>query len=149
LLKSPAVRRAEKEPLIRQAFGGKASDLVLNFLLVLNEKERLALLRPVANALRDLLDERAKRVRVRVRTAVDLDEDQKRKLQETLRKQLTLEPVLDVRVEPELLGGMIVRVGDTVFDSSVRTRIETLRNQLLARSSYEIQSGRDRFRSDA
>jgi len=52
-------------------------------------------------------------------------------------------------VDESLLGGMIVQVGDQVFDSSVRNRIEAIRTQLLARSSYEIQTGRDRFSSYA
>jgi F0F1-type ATP synthase delta subunit len=58
---------------------------------------------------------------------------------------LKAEPVLRVREDPDLLGGMVVRVGAKVFDGSVRSRLETLRNQLLSRGSHEIQAGRDRF----
>src|SRR5207253_2562808 len=47
----------------------------------------------------------------------------------------------------DLLGGMTVRVGDWLYDASVRTQLETIRNQLITRSSHEIQSGRDRFSS--
>ena len=59
-----------------------------------------------------------------------------------------MEPVLDVQVDPELLGGLVVRVADWQFDGSVRSRLQNLRNQLIENSSHEIQSGRDRFRSD-
>ena len=60
---------------------------------------------------------------------------------------LRREPVLELTVDPTLLGGLVVRVGDNLFDGSVRTRIDTLRKQLIERSSHEIQSGRDRFSS--
>ena len=97
--------------------------------------------------LSDLLDERAKRLRVSVRSAVPLTEEQSEKLRQTIGQSTGLEVMLAAKVDASLLGGMIVQVGDKVFDSSVRTRIEAIRNQLLARSSYEIQAGRDRFSS--
>jgi F-type H+-transporting ATPase subunit delta len=148
-LASPVVRRGVKEKLIGDAFKGKVSDLLFNFLHVLNAKDRLALLRHVAAAYRDLLDQQEKRLRVRVRSAVALSEQQTEHLRQVIAQATGLEPVVSARVDPDLLGGMIVQIGDQVFDSSVRTRIETIRNQLLARSSYEIQTGRDRFSSPA
>jgi F-type H+-transporting ATPase subunit delta len=147
LLATPAIKRSTKEPLIRRAFEGKSSDLVLDFLLTLNKHDRLDLLRPIYFAYRDIRNVRVKRIRVVVRTVVPLTEEQQAELKRTVEGTTKLEPVLDMRIDPDLLGGMIVQVGDDVFDSSVRTRIETIRNQLLARSSYEIQTGRDRFSS--
>jgi len=148
-LSSPVIKRSAKVPVLEQAFKGSASDLLFNFLMVLNAKDRLMLVRHVAAAYRKLLDERAKRVRVIVRSAVALTDEQAERLKETISQATGLNPVLMTRVEEDLLGGMIVQIGDNVFDSSVRTRIEAIRNQLLARSSYEIQTGRDRFSSHA
>lgn len=147
ILTTPTIKRAAKGPLIRKALGQQASPMVMDFLLVLNKHDRLALIRPVVQAYRDLSDSRAKRVRVLVRSAVALSGEQQETLKATLRASTQREPVLDLRVDPELLGGMVVQIGDSVYDGTVRTRIETLRNQLLARSSYEIQTGRDRFSS--
>jgi len=147
LFSSRAIQRARKEQLLRESFGGRVSGLMLNFLLVLNRKDRLDLLRAIQRAYRNLLDERNKRVRISVRSAAPLDEAQQNRLRDTLRQALKLEPILQVRVDPELLGGLVVQVGDEVYDSSVRTRIETLRNQLLSRSSNEIQVRRDRLSS--
>jgi F-type H+-transporting ATPase subunit delta len=76
---------------------------------------------------------------------VPLSDEQLERLKQAITQATGLDPVVAVRTDEELLGGMIVQVGDHVFDSSVRNRIETIRNQLLARSSYEIQTGRDRF----
>ena len=149
LLGSPAIDRRRKETLIQQAFEGKVGELFYNFLRVLNRRGRLDLLRTIYLAYRELRDLRANRVRVRVRAAAPLSDDQQRQLADTLRQSLGKEPVLEVKVDPDLLGGMVVQVGDEVYDTSVRTRLETIRNQLLARSSYEIQHRRDRLSSDA
>src|SRR5689334_12239796 len=144
-LSSPAVKRSAKVPVLEHAFKNNVSDLLFNFLNVLNAKDRLSLVRHVAAAYGDILDERAKRVRVSVRSAVPLSDEQTERLKQAISQATGLEPVVAAKVDESLLGGMIVQVGDQVFDSSVRYRIEAMRNQLLARSSYEIQAGRDRF----
>jgi F-type H+-transporting ATPase subunit delta len=142
---SPVMKRAAKATLLEHAFQGKVSDLMFHFLNVLNAKDRLGLVRHVAAAYHDLLDERAKRIRVTVRSVVPLTDRQTESLRQAIGHATGLDPVVVPRLDPDLLGGMIVQVGDQVYDSSVRTRIDTIRNQLLARSSYEIQTGRDRF----
>jgi F-type H+-transporting ATPase subunit delta len=114
---------------------------------VLNDHDRLELLRPVLAAYRALLDRRAHRLPVLVRSAVPLADDQRQRLENELRETFHYQPVLQTRVEPELLGGMVVEAGDWLYDASVRTRIQTIRNQLMERSNYEIQSGRNRFSS--
>jgi F-type H+-transporting ATPase subunit delta len=119
--------------------------LFLNFLLVLNHHDRLDLLRPICDAYRGLRDQRARRIRIQVRSAAPLDDGQRDRLQRELQETFHLEPILETEIDPELLGGMLVRVGDWVYDASVRTQLETIRNQLIARSSHEIQSGRNRF----
>lgn len=148
-LTSPVVRKSAKGPIIESAFKGKVSGVLYQFLVVLNSKDRLGLLRHVLAAYRLLQDEVAKRVRVTVRSAVALTDAQTEHLRQAVGHATGMEPAITAKIDPELLGGMIVQVGDHVFDSSVRNRIENIRNQLLARSSYEIQAGRDRFSSQA
>jgi F-type H+-transporting ATPase subunit delta len=145
LFSSGAIGRDRKATLIRNVFANRASELLTNFLLVLNHHERLNLLRSILAAAADLADERAHRVKVRVRSAVPLPQDQRDHLRDELRKSLKLEPLLRVEVDPQLIGGLVVQVGDWQYDGSVRTQLEMLRNQLIERSSYEIQSRRDRF----
>lgn len=144
-LSSPVIQRTAKAPVIVKAFRGRVSDVVVNFLLVLNGKDRLSLLSHIAPAYRHLMDARAKRIRVLVRSVVPLTADQTEQLRQTVSQAYGREPVIVSQLDANLLGGMVVQVGDEVFDSSVRTRVNNLRNQLLARSSYEIQVGRDRF----
>jgi F-type H+-transporting ATPase subunit delta len=148
-LSSFAIGREHKAHVLQTVFSGRASDLVLHFLMVLNLHERLELLRPIVRAYRDLYDQRAQRVRVQVRSAVPLADDQRQRLVRELHEVFHFEPILDEALDPELIGGMTVRVGDWIYDASVRSQLESLRNQLIARSSYEIQSGRNRFSDHA
>jgi F-type H+-transporting ATPase subunit delta len=142
-----AIGRKIKGEVLVKALEGRVSELLFNFLMVLNRHERLELFRQVVHLYREMFDQRARRMRVQVRSAVPLEADQRERILSGLQNYFQLEPVLEERLEPEMLGGMIVRVGDWVFDSSVRTRLETLRTQLLAESSHAIQSRRDRFSS--
>jgi F-type H+-transporting ATPase subunit delta len=146
-LSSSAIGRDRKGQVLQSIFQGRGSEVFVNFLLVLNEHERLDLLRAVLAAAREIRDQRARRIRVRVRSAVPLPDDQRDRLLQDLRQSFQLEPLLETEVDPELLGGLVVRVGDWLYDASVRTQLENIRNQLIAESSHEIQSRRDSFSS--
>jgi len=145
LVASSAVGRERKTQLIDKVFENKASPIFVDFLKVLNHHERLDLLRPILASAKELRDERAKRIRVKVRSAVPLAENQISRLRQQLHDALKLEPVLQTEVDPELLGGVMVQVGDWLYDASVQARLDSIRNQLIERGSHEIQSGRDRF----
>jgi F-type H+-transporting ATPase subunit delta len=144
-LTSSAVGRERKAQVIDRVFEKRSGPVFVDFLKVLNQHERLNLLRPILAAAKELRDQRAKRIRVQVRSAVPLADDQADRLRQQLRESLRLDPVLRTEVDPELLGGVVVRVGDWLYDASVRARLDSIRNQLIERSSHEIQSGRDRF----
>jgi len=139
--------RESKGKIIDAAFSNRCSERLFNFLHVLNDHDRLGLIRPIVYLYRQLLDTRRGRMRVAVRSAVPLASDQRERLQTELRQVFHREPLLEEQVEPDLLGGLIVRVGDWLYDASIRTRLEQLQDEIIERSSHEIQSGRDRFRS--
>jgi F-type H+-transporting ATPase subunit delta len=144
-LTSAAVGRNPKAEVLRSVFEPRASTLFFNFLMVLNAHDRLDLLRTILVAYRELRDERARRMRVQVQSAAPLSEEQRKRLIRELHETFRLEPLLETQVDPELLGGMVVRVGDWLFDASVRTQLQILRNQMIAKGSHEIQTRRDRF----
>lgn len=135
-LESPVLKRTAKAPLLENAFKGKVSDTLYSFLLVLNNKNRLNLISHVAAAYRDLLDIKAKRVRIKVRSAVELSAEQAEHLRQILGHALGREPILVPTVDPAILGGLVVQIGDEVYDNSVQSRIESIRNQLMSRSSH-------------
>jgi len=146
-LSSGVIGPKRKTEVLRSVFQHRASELFVNFLMVLNEHDRLDLLRPILASARELRDQRVRRMRVRVRSAVPLPDDQRERLQKELHESFQLEPLLEVDSDADLIGGLVVHVGDWLYDASVRTRLDNLRNQLIASSSYEIQSRRDRFSS--
>jgi F-type H+-transporting ATPase subunit delta len=147
LITSGAVGRKTRKEVIDKAFSARASDVFYKFMLVLNDHERLDLFRPIRRALHELHDERARRLRVHMYSAIPLSDAEKTRIMKAVHDFFKLEPVLEAHVDPSLLGGLKVRIGDRVFDGTVRTSIEILRNKLIASSSHEIQSGRDRFSS--
>jgi F-type H+-transporting ATPase subunit delta len=135
-LANRAVGRKNKLPVLTAAFGPNASDLFNKFLGVLNQNNRLDLLRWVAAAYQKLRDDAAGRVRVRVTSATPLTDAQLDTLKQTLTTTLKAEPVLDAHTDPDLLGGLVVRVGDRVYDTSVRARLNNLRTHLLASGTH-------------
>jgi len=145
VLKSTIIGRADLASTIRRVFEGRSSGVVLNFLLVLNDHGRLNLLRPVLTELLALRDQKLGRIPVQVQSAVPLDPADERALHDRLAVITGGQPVIHTEIVSSLLGGMVIRVGDTVFDGSVRTRLRRLREQLIQRSTHEIQSRRDQF----
>jgi F-type H+-transporting ATPase subunit delta len=145
LLSSAAAGRKARADILRTVFEGRASKLFCNFLLVVNDQDRLDLLRAILVAYQELNDERHRRIRVQVESAVPLPDEQKAHLQERIRETFHLEPIVQAKVNADLLGGLRVRVGDWLYDASVRTRLHEIRKQIIAGSSHEIQSQRDRF----
>ncbi len=138
-LTSPVISKRQKEPAIVAAFAS-CSEPVRNLLGVLNQNNRMAQLPAIAAVYQKLLDTAAGRVAVLVRSAVALSDEQRTTLETTLTTTLGKTPVLTLRVDADLLGGLVVQVGDRVYDSSVRTRLQTLRNTLMDRgTSYVLQ----------
>lgn len=144
-LGNPAVNRQQKFDALRAAFDRRESGtsiLFRKFLGVLHANNRLGLLRDIAAAYQALQDKAAKRVRVVVRAATELTADQTAALTATLAETLNQTPILRVVVEPELLGGLVVQVGDRVYDTSVRSRLETLRTHLMTSVPHVVQTQR-------
>jgi F-type H+-transporting ATPase subunit delta len=133
---SAVVGRERKREALQNAFEGKINDLLYHFLLVLNDHDRLGVIRETALMLRDIHERRAGRMHVEIRAAVPLENDQQHRLREELRAKFGREPILAVRVDPDLLGGLVVKVDDWVYDGSVRARLERIRNQLIEKGSY-------------
>jgi F-type H+-transporting ATPase subunit delta len=141
LLASTAISRERKDDILNQIFQGRASQTLNNFLRVLNAHDRLGLLRSLADAFTRLCEQRSGRIVVQVRSAVPLDDGQRGRLAQILREVSTREPILRETVDPALLGGLVVQVGDWVYDASVRTRLVQFRTQLIERSSHGITGG--------
>jgi len=136
LLGSAVISREHKREVLQRAFQGKINAILYNFLLVLNDHNRLGVIREVAVLMRDFFERRAGRMHADVISAEPLAEEQQERLRNELRAKFNREPILAVHVDPELLGGLVVRVDDWVYDGSVRARLERIRNQLIEKGTY-------------
>ena len=131
LLFSPEVERDRKKALVKELLEGKVSDLFIRFLLVLIDANRQTLLPDIVGQYEQLLDQKLGRVRAHTITAVPLSDDLRERLQRSLAETLDAQVELFTDVDPEILGGLIVRVDGKVYDASVRHRLEMMRETLL------------------
>jgi F-type H+-transporting ATPase subunit delta len=145
VLESPRVAWEAKQRLLDQALAGKASRELLNFLKVVTRRGRFDCLRAIAQAARQQFNALRGRVRVQVRTATELDQALTRLVKERLTSTLGHDVELEVSVEPDLIGGLVVRVGDTVYDASVASRLRRLKQELVSRSTQQMREQLGRF----
>jgi F-type H+-transporting ATPase subunit delta len=130
VLMSPRIPKSEKARFLGAALKDTPRDFVL-WLQALVKRGRQGILREVASEYLALVDEKMNRVRASVTLARQPDEKLRKTIEENLGRQLDKEVIATYLVEPEILGGAIVRVGDRVLDGSVRRRMTKLRRQLL------------------
>jgi F-type H+-transporting ATPase subunit delta len=132
VLMSPRVPKSEKAKIFADALSGAPREFAL-FLQAVIRRGRQQLLREIATAYLGLLDVKLDRVRAGVTLARNPDERLKKAIQEALSRQLGKQVIPAFSVDPEILGGTIVRVGERVLDGSLRRRITKLRRQLMSR----------------
>lgn len=129
---SPRVPKNAKVKLLSDALASTPREFVL-FVAAVVRRGRQSLLREIATEYLALLDIRHSRVRASVTLAREPDERLKESIRRQLGEKLAKEVVATYHVDPELLGGAVVRIGETVHDGSVRRRLVRLRRQLVGR----------------
>jgi len=149
ILASNLVSPEEKTGIIDRVLGGVASPLFVNFLKVVARHGRLDCLRAIRRRTGELYDRQRGRIRVQLTTAAPLSSDQAGRVAANLRDALGGEPVVEQIADPELIGGAVLRIGDTVYDGSIANQLKVVRQQMIDRSVHEIQSRRNRFRDPA
>ncbi len=102
-----------------------------NLLRLANDKGRFGIIADIVAVYSELADERAGRARVTVETAEALSPELEREVRQALEAVTHKQVVLDTVVRPHLIGGLVARVGDTVYDSSVRSQLDRIRHALL------------------
>lgn len=127
---SPRLQPDEKQRILREALGDKLDRPVLGLLHVLIEKRREPILDNVVDEFERFRDLREGRVHAYVTTARPMTEDEKQTLVRSIAGMTGKEVRLHERLEPKLIGGLVVKVGDRVIDGSVRRRLDRLRREL-------------------
>jgi F-type H+-transporting ATPase subunit delta len=105
--------------------------LTRNALFLLNDRRRLRALPPIARLLREMNDKKGGLLRAEVVTAAPLSEAYYARLQQQLEKMTGKKVVLDRREDPAILAGVVTRIGDTLYDGSLRSRLHEIKHALL------------------
>ncbi len=129
-LASPLISSADKTGSINAIFGGKVSDMLADFLCLVTEKNRADRLEEIYGEFRRMYNDHRNLLEVTAITTEPLKEELKKRLIEKLHKSTGRDIVLTEKVDKSIIGGMIVRYGNTEIDSSVRTRLEKLKAQI-------------------
>jgi F-type H+-transporting ATPase subunit delta len=126
---SPYFSTSEKDEGLDKAISG-ADETTINFLKLLNEKHRMPVIFRVRAEFDQLWEAENKLLPVTVTSAVELPEDTVKQIGDRIAEQTDRKVDLSSIVDPDILGGIIVRVGNSVLDASIRNRLETFRKQV-------------------
>lgn len=131
VLRAPVIPGERKQQLVQNVFAGRLSPLTLRFLNLVISRRREEILADVYPEFQRLANEARGLMTVEVTSAVPLTDEQRARLGESLAVKTGKRVQLMGRVDPEIMGGLVLRIGDTIVDGSVRTRLQQLRSRLL------------------
>lgn len=128
-LESPAISDDQKKNSISRIFEGKISDLLFDFLMVVARKGRLQYLLDIEDCFTMLENQRAGRVQAVLKTAIELSGKDQVRLRDQIGRALGKTVELESQVDPDIIGGMVLTVDDTIIDGSVKRSLELFEQQ--------------------
>lgn len=131
-LTDPAIARADRDAVIERVFGSQLSPLVHNFLKVAVDRGAAGLIPQMSEAYDDLLDELLGKVEADVTVAQRLSPEDLELVRQRIGQALKKDVVVYQYVDEEIIGGMVIRVGDQLIDGSVRAQLDDMRDRLLS-----------------
>ena len=131
-LESPRVSAAQKNRILARALDGQLPPFFVRFLQALINHRRQMLLPEIAHEYHDLVDQVEGRLHANVTVAMEPNDKERRAISTQLSRAYGKDVVPHFSVNPAILGGLVVRVGDTVLDGSVRRRLASLRARMLS-----------------
>ncbi len=131
LLKSPVVSRTKKSIVLEKLFGQHIHSLTMRFVQLLINRGREALLPAIVQRFSALSDESAGRTKVEAQVASQLSKNTEASLTNALEEKLHRSVQLSVSENPDLLGGIMLRIGDTVYDGTVLHQLSLLRSRMV------------------
>lgn len=144
-LGSPRVAVETKTAMLDKALGGKVSSELLNFLKVVARHGRFDCIRAIRQAVRQQLNDLRGRVEVFLRSAEPMSRESIELVVNRLKAVLGKDVDLHADVDSDLIGGVVLRIGDTVYDASVANRLVRLKDELLSKTGQQLRDNLDRF----
>ena len=149
LLESPRVSIEDKLVVLDRALQGRISTTLLRFLKVVCEHERMDCLAEIYRETRSQYNASQQIVQVQVTTAHTIDSDAYGKLLAGLKNRFGDKIDVETFIDASLIGGVVVRVGDKVFDGSVAQKLKSLREEAVAKAVAQMRGDLDRFAASA
>jgi F-type H+-transporting ATPase subunit delta len=138
-VRDPGINRHEKIAAVNRIFGGRVSDLILKFLGVLAEHDRLRLLIEIENAYSDLYEDQVGNVEVDVTSVSTLSTEQLETVRQRVSSALGKNAVVHQYVDESILGGLVLRVQDKLIDASVRQQLQAIHDRLLSHRASDTK----------
>ncbi len=145
IMASPRVSVAEKIRVLDRLVAPHVTPVLMRFLKVVAQRSRLQHLADIAQAAVEMRDEALGRVVAHVRTATPLTDDLRQSITDKMSQLVSRQVVLRESVDPELIGGMIVRIGDTVYDASISGRLDRMNQSLRSGFASRLTAQASRF----
>lgn len=130
LLEAASLTSEQRVDMVRRVFAGRVDECIEGLLNVLARNNRLSLIRGIAACFRDRLYDRMRVMRVSVTAAVELDESTRVDIHEMLEELLEGRVLLTTRCDPDIVGGVLLRIGDRVMDATIAADLERIRRSL-------------------
>jgi F-type H+-transporting ATPase subunit delta len=131
-LRAPTISASRKRQLLSNAFGSRVTPLTQRFLNLVVERRREEILTVIFREYQRLANEARNLLPVHVTSAVPLSDEERARLAAALAQRTGKKAIVQVSVDPKILGGVVLRMGDIVIDDSVRTRLAHLKARLNA-----------------
>jgi F-type H+-transporting ATPase subunit delta len=126
---SPYFSTAEKQQALNASIEG-ADELFVNFLILLIENHRMPVIFRIRHEYQRLWDEHNRTLPVEITSAIELDAQTTENLGQAIGERTGRKVTLAARVDPDILGGIVVRIGNSILDASIRNRLEQLRTHV-------------------
>jgi len=132
VLINPAIHPKQRTSIVEEiAKRLGLSEVIINFLRILVEKNRVKALPDLLQIYRDLLDEAMGRARAVLYTPFDLSEERIKEITRSLEEKVEKKIIMRVEKDPTLIGGVVVKIGGMIYDGSIRTQLRRVRENML------------------
>ncbi len=128
---NPLISIEDKKEVVTRIFADEIDNLVLNFIKILIDKDRFCQFEAICEAYDKILDKINNVSRIKVTSAVALNEDAKKRLKEKLESKLNKKITFDWDINPEIIAGLVIQMGDNVIDTSLKHKLEDLSKSIM------------------
>lgn len=135
---SPKIEKNQKIQALETLLHNKVDKIVYNFLLLLIKKNRMEYFDQMVFFLDCFNDKKNNRLNAQITSVISLEQEQLDKISEMISKSFKAQIVLDNKVNPEILGGMIVQVEGKIIDDSILYQLQTLRQKLKKTNTFAV-----------